>query len=198
MGNSGNKTKLNSKPKTTTKMINTGTKLATFGGGCFWCTEACLKTVSGVSSVISGYAGGSKPNPSYREVCREVTGHAEVVQVEFDPSIVAYLTILKAFFKSHDPTQLNRQGNDVGTQYRSIILYHDEEQKKVAEGFVYGLNKNVYNGRIVTTVEPLTTFYSAEEYHQDYYSNNPNQGYCVAVVKPKLEKFLKEFKQDDM
>lgn len=195
MGNSQNKNKTKKKSST---MMKPGMSLATFGGGCFWCTEACLKTVKGVSSVVSGYAGGSKANPTYREVCREVTGHAEVVQVAFDPSIVTYLTILKAFFKSHDPTQLNRQGNDVGTQYRSIILYHDDEQKEVAENLVDELNKNVYKGGIVTTVEELGTFYPAEEYHQDYYENNPYQGYCVAVVEPKLQKFLKEFKQDEM
>lgn len=179
-------------------MIKSGLSLATFGGGCFWCTEACLKRVKGVKTIVSGYAGGPEVNPTYREVCSGKTGHAEVIQVEFDPSIVTYLTILKAFFKSHDPTQLNRQGNDIGPQYRSIILYHDEEQKKTAEAVVKHLNEEVWNGKVVTQVEPLEVFYPAEDYHQDYYENNPYQGYCVAVVSKKLKKFLKEFKQDEI
>ena len=167
--------------------------LATFGGGCFWCTEACLKTVKGVTKVVSGYAGGQKANPTYREVCSESTGHAEVIQVEYNPSVVSYLTLLKAFFTSHDPTTLNRQGNDRGTQYRSIILYHDQAQKTDADKLVSYLNTKVYGGKIVTQVVPFDIFYPAENYHQDYYENNPSQGYCMAVVGPKLKKFLKEF-----
>lgn len=197
MGNSQNKNNIKITKESLSNMQST-LKHATFGGGCFWCTEACLKTLKGVEKVISGYAGGTKENPTYREVCREVTGHAEVIQVHFDESTVSYLTLLKAFFKSHDPTQLNKQGNDVGTQYRSIILYHDNEQKAIAENLVDQLNKNVFKGRIVTQIEPFTVFYPAEDYHQDYYENNPNQGYCMAVVGPKLNKFLKEFKQDEV
>ena len=177
-------------------MQGTTKALATFGGGCFWCTEACLKTLQGVSKVTSGYAGGHKANPTYREVCSESTGHAEVVQVEYNPSVVTYLTLLKAFFKSHDPTTLNRQGNDRGTQYRSIILYHDEAQKAEAVRLVGYLNNKVYAGKVVTKIVPLEKFYPAEDYHQDYYLNNPNQGYCMAVVGPKLNKFLKEFKPE--
>ena len=169
---------------------------ATFGGGCFWCTEACLQRVSGVTKVTSGYAGGHDENPSYKAVCRETTGHAEVVQVEYLPSVVTYTTILKAFFTSHDPTQLNRQGADRGTQYRSIILYHDEGQKKDAESLIGYLNDKVFGGRIKTELVPFEVFYPAEGYHQDYYRNNPYQGYCMAVVGPKLKKFLKAFKSD--
>lgn len=172
-------------------------KLATFGGGCFWCTEACFKTIKGVSKVTSGYCNGHVKNPTYQQVCTGNTGHAEVIQIEFDPATVSYLTLVKAFFKAHDPTTLNRQGNDIGTQYRSGIYYHDEEQKQVATELVNELNKQVFNGKITTEVEPLDVFYPAEDYHQNYYALNPNQGYCRAVVSYKLRKFLNEFRQDE-
>lgn len=170
-------------------------KLATLGGGCFWCTEACMLRVKGVTKVVSGYAGGSDPTPTYKKICSGASDHAEVVQVTFDPSIVTYLTVLKAFFKSHDPTTLNRQGNDEGPQYRSIILYHDAEQKQTAQSLMAELNKQVYEGKLVTLLQQYSAFYPAEDYHQNYFELNPNQGYCAGVVRPKLKKFLDSFDQ---
>lgn len=167
------------------------TALATFGGGCFWCTEAVLERVKGVKSAISGYAGGAKENPTYREVCNETTGHAEVIQVQYDPKQVSYETLLEIFFDTHDPTTLNRQGADQGTQYRSIILYHDDAQKQAAEK-VRKAAASQHKDPITTQIEPLKKFYPAEEYHQDYFAKNPNAPYCTYVIRPKLQKFLKK------
>ncbi len=167
---------------------------ATFGGGCFWCVEAVFERMKGVKSVESGYAGGHVENPTYQQVTTGKTGHAEVAQIEYDPDEIGYEELLEIFFKTHDPTTLNRQGNDVGTQYRSIILYHNEEQKDVAEKVKARLEESgEYKQPIVTEIKPLGTFYEAEDYHQDYYKNNPNQAYCRIVIAPKLEKAEKKF-----
>ena len=170
-------------------------RLATFGGGCFWCTEACFKQVKGVSKVVSGYAGGKDPAPTYKKICDGESDHAEVIQVAYDDSVVEYLTLLKLFFKAHDPTTLNRQGNDVGAQYRSIVLYHDEEQRQTAQKLIESLNKEVYNGKITTLLQPIGQFFPAEQYHQNYFELNPEQGYCSAVVRPKVHKFLAAYKE---
>ena len=168
---------------------------ATFGGGCFWCTEAIYERVEGVHSVVSGYAGGTVKNPTYKQVCDGTTGHAEVTQITYDPKVVSYDELLEIFFKTHDPTTLNRQGADVGTQYRSVIFYHNDEQKQKAEYYKSELNKSgAWDNPVVTEISPLINFYSAEDYHQDYYANNPNQGYCAFVIGPKVEKFEKVFK----
>ena len=168
---------------------------ATFGSGCFWCAEAVFERVKGVKDVISGYAGGDADDPSYDEVCSGSTGHAEVVQITYDPNVISYDELLGIFWKTHDPTTLNRQGNDVGTQYRSIILYQNDEQKKLAEKYKDELNKSgAWDKPIVTEIKPLTKFYKAEDYHQDYYEKNPSQGYCAFVIGPKVEKFEKVFK----
>jgi len=167
---------------------------ATFGGGCFWCVEAAFKELDGVSSVVSGYAGGRTDDPSYREVCSGNTGHAEVVQVEYDPDVIAYDELLEVFFAVHDPTQLNRQGPDVGTQYRSIILYHDEDQRKQADAYIEALDEE-YDDDVVTELERLETFYRAEEKHQDYFEKNPNDAYCQMHAKPKVEKVREKFEQ---
>lgn len=163
------------------------TELATLGGGCFWCMEAVFQQLPGVISVTSGYAGGFTRNPTYKEVCSGNTGHAEVIQIEFDPQKISYEEILEIFWKVHDPTTLNRQGADIGTQYRSIILYHNENQKKIAEESKAKVSK-YFPRPIVTEIVPLETFYKAEEYHQNYYRKNPDYGYCQIVIKPKLEK----------
>lgn len=160
---------------------------ATLGGGCFWCLEAVYQHIPGVRSVVSGYAGGKTEEPTYREVCTGETGHAEVVHIEFDPDQVTYSELLALFWKAHDPTTLNRQGADVGTQYRSIILYHNEEQRKIAEQSKESAAKRL-DGSIVTEIVPLGKFYPAEEYHQNYYANNPHAGYCRVVIQPKLAK----------
>lgn len=171
------------------------TDTATFGQGCFWCAEAIFERVKGVQSVVSGYAGGSVPNPTYEEVCTGKTGHAEVVQIVYNPDIVSYDDLLKIFWKTHDPTTLNRQGADVGEQYRSIILYHNEKQKEKAEYYKNELEKSgAWDNPIVTQIVPFTKFYRAEDYHQNYFENNPNQGYCSFVIAPKVEKFEKVFK----
>lgn len=170
-------------------------ELATFGGGCFWCVEAIFERVDGVHSVVSGYSGGDVANPTYREVTTGTTGHAEVIQIRYDPEVVSYTRLLEVFFKTHDPTTLNRQGADVGTQYRSIILYHSELQKLDAEKVIIDLEREgIWDRPIVTEVEPFSEFYSAEAYHQEYYENNPNQGYCRVVIQPKVEKFEKVFR----
>ncbi len=163
------------------------TELATLGGGCFWCTEAVIERLPGVKKVISGYAGGSTKNPTYEEVCAGDTGHAEVIQVEFDPAVITYEKILEVFFEAHDPTTLNRQGADAGTQYRSVIFYHNEEQQKAA-GRAKIAAQALWPDPIVTEIAPLQKFYPAEAYHQDYFRNNPNQGYCSFVIKPKVKK----------
>jgi len=168
---------------------------ATFGSGCFWCTEAIFENLNGVHSVISGYAGGQVLNPTYEEVCTGTTGHAEVTQITYDPSVITYDELLEVFWKTHDPTTLNRQGNDAGPQYRSVIFYHNDEQKKLAEKYKAELDKSgAWDKPIVTEISPLTNYFPAEDYHQDYYNNNPNQGYCAFVIGPKLEKFRKVFK----
>jgi peptide-methionine (S)-S-oxide reductase len=171
-------------------------EVATFGGGCFWCVEAIFERVSGVHQVESGYSGGHVSNPDYKMVTSGNTGHAEVVQITFDPEVISYLELLEIFFKTHDPTTLNRQGADVGTQYRSIVLFHNEAQHKLAEEIIQELDSGeIWNNPIVTVVEPFEQFYNAEAYHQEYYENNPNQGYCRLVINPKVEKFEKVFKE---
>ncbi len=169
---------------------------ATLGGGCFWCTEAVYLELKGVVDVKPGYSGGHVKNPSYREVCNETTGHAEVVQIIFDPAVVSYTEILEVFFVTHDPTILNRQGNDVGTQYRSAIFYHSEQQKQTAHQIIQSLEKEkVYKNPIVTEVTAFRAFYPAEDYHVNYFARNKNQPYCQYVVAPKVEKFRKVFKE---
>jgi peptide-methionine (S)-S-oxide reductase len=167
---------------------------ATLGGGCFWCLEAVFEMVKGVVKVESGYAGGDAENPTYRQVCTGGTGHAEVVQVTFDPSVLSYRDLLTVFFGCHDPTTLNRQGADVGTQYRSAIFYHSKQQRLVAEELIRELNDELGAGSpIVTEVAPLPTFYRAEDYHQGYFRNHPGEGYCQAVISPKLAKVRQHF-----
>ena len=171
-----------------------GKELATLGGGCFWCLEAPYQQVRGVTSVVSGYAGGHVANPTYRQVCNGDTGHAEVVLVAFDPAVITFREILEIFFSIHDPTTLNRQGADTGTQYRSAIFYHSPEQKKVAENLIAELNAaGIWKAPIVTQVAPFDVFYPAEDYHQNYFRDNPQQPYCVAVVGPKVAKLRKSF-----
>jgi len=171
------------------------TDTATFGTGCFWCTEAIFQELDGVLKVTSGYSGGNIENPTYKEVCEGTTGHAEVIQVVYDPSKITYDDLLKAFWQSHDPTTLNRQGNDVGPQYRSVIFYHNDEQKVKSEKYKAELDKSkVFDNPIVTEISPYSKFYVAENYHQDYYNNNGSQPYCYYVIRPKLEKFNKVFK----
>jgi peptide-methionine (S)-S-oxide reductase len=169
-------------------------EIATLGGGCFWCLEAAFKELRGVNAVMSGYAGGKLPNPSYQAVCGGNTGHAEVVQVKFDPAQISYADLLRVFFTIHDPTTLNRQGNDVGTQYRSIILTHSDAQNAEALAVMRELtDAKVWDGKLVTQVEPLTAFYEAEEEHHDYFARNPWSGYCQVVVAPKVVKVRKQF-----
>ena len=167
-------------------------QIATFGGGCFWCIDAAFRRVKGVLNVSSGYAGGEIENPSYQQICTGLTGHTEVVQLDFDSSVVSYNTLLEMFFTLHDATQLNRQGNDVGTQYRSVIYYHDEQQKTESQAMIDALQKQIREP-IVTELSPLSNFYPAEQYHQDYYNENPNQGYCSILIAPKLAKFDQYF-----
>ena len=167
---------------------------ATLGAGCFWCVEAVFDDLRGVSEVVSGYSGGHTENPTYREVCSETTGHAEVTQIEFDPQEISFADILRVFFAVHDPTTLNRQGNDVGSSYRSAIFYHSDEQKKTAEEIIKEVTAEaVYDNPIVTKVSEFDKFYPAEDYHQEYFANNPNQPYCTAVVAPKVAKFRQKF-----
>jgi peptide-methionine (S)-S-oxide reductase len=167
----------------------------TLGGGCYWCVEAVYENLDGVKSVVSGFSGGTVANPTYEEVCTGETGHAEVVQITYDKNITDINEIFKVFFTVHDPTTLNRQGADVGTQYRSVIFYKNDEQKKAAQSIIAELNKaKVYKSPIVTKVEPFKKFYKAEDYHQNYYANNKNQPYCKMVIQPKIEKFEKVFK----
>lgn len=171
------------------------TATATFGNGCFWCTEAIFKSLKGVESVESGYSGGKLQNPTYKEVCSGETGHAEVIQVVYDPQVISYQELLEVFWQTHDPTTLNRQGADVGTQYRSVIFYHTPEQKELAEKYKAELNReNVFGKPVVTEIAAFEKFFKAESYHQDYFANNRSQGYCEFVIVPKLEKFRKIFK----
>lgn len=170
-------------------------EIATLGSGCFWCTEAIFESLKGVNSAVSGYSGGHKDKPTYKDVCEGSTGHAEVVQVTFDPQIISFEEILEVFWNTHDPTTLNRQGNDVGTQYRSAIFYHSEEQKNIAEAYKKQLeDSKVYLSPIVTEITSFTMFFPAEEYHQSYFELNGEQPYCSFVVKPKVEKFKKQYK----
>jgi len=174
--------------------VPAGKEIATLAGGCFWCLEAVYDRMKGVESVESGYIGGKHPNPTYEAVCTGRTGHAEAVQITFDPRVVSYRELLEVFFAIHDPTTLNRQGHDVGTQYRSAIFYHSPDQKAVAEDVIAAFTKEkVFDDPIVTEVVPAATFYVAEDYHQEYFARNPTQGYCVAVVNPKVAKFRKLF-----
>jgi peptide-methionine (S)-S-oxide reductase len=170
------------------------TQLATFGGGCFWCTEAVFQQLKGVEKVVSGYSGGHVENPTYEQVCNKDTGHAEVIQITYDPSQITFPEMLEVHFKTHDPTTLNRQGNDSGPQYRSAVFYHDDEQKKAAEYYKEKLDKSgAFSSPIVTEVTKFTNFYPAEDYHQNYFNDNPNQGYCAFVIGPKVEKFRAVF-----
>lgn len=180
-----------------TKKLKMSDKLeiATLANGCFWCTEAIFQRLNGVEKITSGYSGGKVKNPTYNEVTSGETGHAEVIQIQFNPSVITFQEILDVFFATHDPTTLNRQGYDIGTQYRSAIFYHSTAQKEVAEAFIEALSDaKVYDKKIVTQVTPFEAFYDAEAYHQNYYNNNKNQGYCVAVINPKLDKFIKKYK----
>jgi peptide-methionine (S)-S-oxide reductase len=171
-----------------------GLQEATFGAGCFWCTEAQFQQLKGVKRVESGYMGGHVSNPSYKQVCTGTTGHAEVTKVWYDPKVISYDELLAAFWTAHDPTQLNRQGNDVGTQYRSVIFYYDNEQRQKAQDYKKKLNdEGAYNAPVVTEIAPAETFYKAEDYHQDYYNQNGEQPYCQFVIRPKMEKFKKVF-----
>jgi peptide-methionine (S)-S-oxide reductase len=169
-------------------------EVATLGGGCFWCLEPIYEELRGVEKVESGYSGGAVPNPTYRQVCTGITGHAEVIQVTFDPEVVSFKDILEVFFTTHDPTTLNRQGADIGTQYRSAIFYHDEEQKRVAEEVISELEaRHLWDNSIVTEVAPFDAFYRAEDYHQGYYRNNEYQPYCQVVIAPKVAKFRSRY-----
>lgn len=169
---------------------------ATFGAGCFWCTEAIFQSLKGVSGVISGYMGGHTNNPTYEQVCSGNTGHAEVIQVDFDPKVITYEELLLIFFKTHNPTTLNRQGNDIGTQYRSVVFFHSQEQKEKANKMIDELTRElVYDSPIVTEVSPVSDFYKAEDYHQNYFNQNSGQPYCTFVIQPKLIKFGEKFKE---
>ena len=175
--------------------VKEGMEVATFAGGCFWCTEAVFLEIKGVEKVVSGYIGGKTINPTYKDICTGETGHAEAIQITFNPNEVAYEDLLEVFFAIHDPTALNRQGADVGTQYRSEIFYHSEAQKTKAENYIQLLEKEkLYDKKIVTKVSPASVFYNAEEYHQNYYNQNSSQGYCQMVIAPKLEKLRKYYK----
>jgi peptide-methionine (S)-S-oxide reductase len=187
----------NSKNSTMSKEENAiNTDTATFGAGCFWCTEAVYTQLRGVISVTSGYSGGEIKNPSYRDVCTGTTGHAEVTQIVYDPSIISFSELLEVFWTMHDPTTLNRQGADIGTQYRSVIFYHSEEQHKIAADYKQRLNREkAFNNPVITEISPAQKFYKAEDYHQDYLENNPNQPYCRLVVLPKVDKIRKIFKE---
>jgi peptide-methionine (S)-S-oxide reductase len=176
-------------------MGNDNLELATFGAGCFWCVEAIFQRVEGVEKVVSGYSGGNVKNPSYKEVCTGTTGHAEVCQLSYDPSTVSYEELLEIFWQTHDPTTLNRQGNDVGTQYRSVVFYHNEMQKQLAEKYKKKLDEaDIFDDPIVTEISPYETLFVAENYHQNYFNENGSQPYCTFVIQPKVEKFKKVFK----
>jgi methionine-S-sulfoxide reductase len=185
------------KPDSQTSEPATDAKLskATFASGCFWCTEAVFDRLKGVKSVVSGYTGGLMPEPTYEQVCSGTTGHAEAIQITYDPAEISYEDLLRVFWQTHDPTTLNRQGHDVGTQYRSAIFYHDDQQRKLAEAYKRQLDESkAFASPIVTEITRADTFYPAEKYHQEYFERNPNQGYCAMVIRPKVEKFQKEFK----
>lgn len=174
---------------------NNKLELATFGAGCFWCVEAIFQRIEGVEKVVSGYSGGHVKNPSYKEVCQGTTGHAEVCQLSFDPDVVSYEELLEVFWQTHDPTTLNRQGNDVGTQYRSAVFYHNDRQKELAKKYKTELdNADIFEDKIVTEIVPYTEMFVAEDYHQNYFNQNGSQPYCSIVIQPKVEKFKKVFK----
>ena len=171
-----------------------GKAIITFGAGCFWCTEAVFLNVKGVEKVLSGYSGGKIKNPSYRDICTGTTDHAEVTQITYDPSLVSYEDLLEIFWNTHDPTTLNQQGADVGTQYRSVIFFNNEEEKSIAEAYKKQLDESgIFKNPIVTEISPLTIFYPAEDYHQNYFELNQSQGYCQYVIRPKVEKLKKQF-----
>ena len=174
---------------------NPAVELATLGAGCFWCIEAVLEQIDGVTGVRSGFTGGELPNPSYRDICTGLTGHAEVVEVQFDPAVLSYTALLDWFWRLHDPTTLNRQGADTGTQYRSVIFYNDDHQKEIAEQTMAETDASgLWSNPIVTEISPIPTFYPAEDYHQNYYQSNPSQPYCTVIISPKIQKLKKEFK----
>lgn len=176
--------------------MNQKQEIATLAGGYFWCTEAIFKRLQGVTAVTPGYTGGTTANPTYDQVCSGKTGHAEAIQISFHPAEIPFQTLLDIFFALHDPTTVNRQGHDMGTQYRSVIFFHSQEQKKTALDTIERLNKSTYQGKIVTAVVPAQTFYSAEEYHQDYFSKNSYQPYCQIVIDPKIRKLLQQFQSE--
>ncbi len=181
---------------TTDKMSSSTMEEATFGAGCFWCVEAVFEEVKGIESAVAGYAGGKLPNPTYRQVSSGQTGHAEVARITYDPSVISYEQLLEVFWHTHNPTTKNRQGADVGPQYRSVIFYHNEKQKEIAEQSLKKTDKSdLWEDPIVTEIEPLSNYSVAENYHQNYYENNPNAGYCQVVIAPKLKKFRKDFPQ---
>ena len=190
-----NKTSIAESKTKRKEMKNENIELATFGGGCFWCIEAVFQMINGVSDVVSGYAGGETRNPSYKTVVSGGTGHAEAIQISFDPKLISYRELLDIFFYMHDPTTLNRQGNDIGTQYRSLILYHNEPQRKLAEEMAKEYNhKGVYQKPIVTEIKAYKEFFTAEDYHQNYYKNNKSQPYCSFVISPKIKKLKEKYK----
>lgn len=187
----------NSKDKTAEEPVKSTSIMdtATFGAGCYWCVEAQFQLLEGVLTVVSGFSGGTVKNPAYREVCNGTTGHAEVIQITYDPAKISYEELLAAFWQSHDPTQLNRQGNDIGTQYRSVIFYHSEKQKELAEKYKKELDASgAFDKPIVTEISPAAPFYKADDYHQNYFNENAEQSYCQYVIQPKVEKFRKVFK----
>lgn len=189
-----NKADMDTTHTVTENTENQNLEKATFAGGCFWCTEAVFLEIKGVEQVQPGYIGGTVKNPTYEEVCEGTTGHAEAIEIIYNPNLVSYEDLLEVFFGTHDPTTLNRQGADVGTQYRSEIFYHSEAQKKAAQEFIDLLNgENFYGKKVVTKISPATVFYVAEDYHKNYYNRNKNQGYCMAVIAPKLEKLQKNY-----
>lgn len=168
---------------------------ATFGAGCFWCTEAVFQNLKGVSKVVSGYMGGTKPNPTYADICNGDTGHAEVIQIEYDETVISFDELLLVFFKTHNPTTRNRQGNDIGSQYRSVIFYHTQEQKEKAQLMIDKLTRDlVFENSIITEITPVSQFYEAENYHQNYFNQNSDKPYCAFVIQPKLNKFIQEFR----
>lgn len=177
--------------------IHNNLQTATFAGGCFWCTEAIFKRLKGVYDVVSGYTGGTMDKPSYDAVSRGSTGHTEAVQITFDPEVISYAKLLDIFWHLHDPTTLNRQGNDIGSQYRSVIFYHTDEQKQIAEKSKQHMeNSRVYNSKIVTDIKPFTSFFKAEEYHQNYYDRNQEYPYCTFIINPKIKKLLEKYNQE--
>jgi peptide-methionine (S)-S-oxide reductase len=183
-------------PTTTTEVFTDSHEIATLGAGCFWCVEAIFQDLKGVEKVESGYSGGHVKNPSYREVCNGTTGHAEVAQIHFDPRVISFAEILEVFFETHDPTTMNRQGADAGTQYRSAIFYHSESQKEIALAAVSSANESgAWSNPVVTEVTEFANYYGADDYHQDYYNNNSTAPYCSAVITPKLENFRKKFRE---